>query len=593
MSRYKTLPDLLKLRANEHPDDTAHWILNTDGTWHPISNLEFYRKAMDLSWKLKELGVKKNQVAAIMATSSHDWELIHHAFLAIGGIVVGIDPNENPEQLNAIVKIANTKILAVDHIEYLGKFQDLSQFETIIVFNAAPLEDQPDKLKFLDISKTAAGELDDTPQPDILQPSDVVTIIFTSGTTGTPKGIAYRHDQIIAAIDALLLTYPEVNHQPCHLVCWLPLSNLFQRIVNLCALAGGAEVYFVQQPQKIIEYLPTINPHIFVAVPRFYEKLYQGFEAKLNQQPRFISQCLRYCLKRGESQSIVGLLFRTANRQIFKSFTSIFGGNMRYMVSGSAAIPLWLLQRYQAMGLLILEAYGLSENVMPIAANRFSEYRFGTVGKALPGNTITLAEDEELLVKGFGVFDGYLGDQQPARCLDIYKNLQTGDYAKIDTQGFISLTGRKSEVFKTSTGRKIAPVEIESCLQNDPKIEQAVIFGESRKFLVALTTISTSRPVDDAGTITYAQGLAKDLPKYLLDLPEYKRPAGAILSFKAFSVEHLELTGNLKLRRKKIQQNYGQWINSLYEALEDHQSAIHRQPLLINPNIVLIKLQRP
>ncbi|MBD9357735.1 AMP-dependent synthetase/ligase [Methylomonas albis] len=593
MSRYKTLPGLLKLKAHENPDDLAHWFHDTEGTWRPVSNLEFYREVLDLSWKLKALGVEKNQAVAIMATTSHYWESIHHAILSLGGIVVGIDPNDNPEQLSTIVKIANIKILVIDRVEYWHKFNNLSQFETIIAFNCAPTENQANTLKFISTPNTTNGTLNDTPQPDILQPSDVATIIFTSGTTGIPKGIAYRHDQIIAAINALLLTYPEVSHQPCHLVCWLPLSNLFQRIVNLCALAGQAEVYFVEQPQKIIEYLPIINPHIFVAVPRFYEKLYQGFEAKLNQQPRFIAQCLRYCLKRGESQTIVGSFFRTANRQIFKSFTALFGKNLRYMVSGSAAIPLWLLKRYQAMGLLILEAYGLSENVVPIAANRFSEYRFGTVGKALPSNIVTLAEDGELLVKGPGAFEGYLGDQQTERSLDISKHLQTGDYAKIDAKGFISLTGRKSEVFKTSTGRKIAPVEIESLLQNDPRIEQAVIFGESRKFLVALTTIVNSRPADDSDAVSYSQGLAMDLPKYLRDLPEYKRPAGAILSFKAFSIEHLELTGNLKLRRKKIQQNYEQWINSLYEALADPQSAIHSQPLMISPDIVLIKLQCP
>ncbi|AMK75850.1 MULTISPECIES: AMP-dependent synthetase/ligase [Methylomonas] len=590
MSRYKTLPDLLKLKAHEHPDDVAHWILNTDGTWHPISYLEFYREVTDLSWKLKTLGVEKNQVVAIMATTSHAWELIHHACLSLGGIVVGMDPNENPDQLNAIVKIANTKILAIDQIEYLDKFQDLSQFETIIVFNAAPLEDQPDKLKFLDTSKTAAGELNDTPQPDILQPSDIATILFTSGTTGMPKGIAYRHDQIIAAIDAILPTYPELSHQPCHLACWLPLSNLFQRIVNLCALAGGAEVYFVEQPQKIIDYLPTINPHIFIAVPRFYEKLYQGFEARLNQQPQFISHCLRYCLRKGESQSIIGTLFRTANRQVFKSFTALFGQNIRYMVSGSAAMPLWLLHRYRAMGLLILEAYGLSENVVPIAANRSSEYRFGTVGKALPGNTIALEKDNELLVKGLGIFNGYLGDEDPKRSFVENYYIGTGDYAEIDTDGFIRLTGRKSEVFKTSTGRKIAPVAIESILQNNFAVEHAVVFGENRKFLIALVTVVSSNITKDQSTTAFVQQVAINLTQSVSDLPEYKRPVGVIFSFKSLSVAEQELTTNLKLRRKNIRHHYETWINQLYSLLEDPKSRIHSQPISANQDIVLLKL---
>ncbi|NOV28433.1 long-chain fatty acid--CoA ligase [Methylomonas sp. ZR1] len=590
MSRYKTLPDLLKLRANEHPDDVAHWILDADDTWHPISNIEFYRKVMGLSGKLQALGINTGQVVAIMATTSHVWESLHHAFLSLGGIVVGIDPNENSEQLNAIIKIANVKILAIDQIKYLDKFNDLSQFDNIVAFNSDPSRYQQDKIKYLDIPETANGELNDTPQPEILKPSDIATIVFTSGTTGTPKGIAYRHDQIIAAIDSILLTYPELNDKPCHLVCWLPLSNLFQRIVNLCALAGGAEVYFVEQPHKIIEYLPAINPHIFIAVPRFYEKLYQGFEAKLNLQPRLISLCLKYSLKMGESPSTIGSLFRAANRQVFKSFTSLFGENIRYMVSGSAAMPVWLLHRYQSLGLLILEAYGLSENVVPIAANRSSEYRFGTVGKALPGNTINLADDDELLVKGIGVFNGYLDDQPTKQSTNESEFLPTGDYAKIDAQGFISLTGRKSEVFKTSTGRKIAPVAIESVLQSNVAIEHAVVFGENRKFLVALVTVGNSNTIEDQSRTTYAKKIAIDLTATTLGLPEYKRPVGIIFSYKPLSVAEQELTTNLKLRRKNIRHKYEKWIEELYNLLEEPESTIHSQPISASRDIVLLKL---
>ena len=592
MIEQNSLPSLLKTKAKEKPQEVAQWILDNEGRWLPISFQSFYQEVVDLAWKLKAQGINKGNVVAIMVATGREWELIHHAVLSLGGIVVGIDLGEASGQLEKIVKIAGIQTLVIDRLERLDKFHEgiKTQFKSIITFDERAVESEITKSIFINIPKRQTGEMKNAPLTDIVQPQDIATIIFTSGTTGTPKGIAYRHDQIIASIDAILQTYPELTQLPCHLVCWMPLSNLFQRMVNFCAIASGAEVYFVEQPQKIIEYLPQINPHIFIAVPRFYEKLYQGFDVKLGQQPNIVAQCLRYCLTKGENNSLIGTLFRKINYRLFKPFTALFGSNIRYMVSGSAPMPLWLLKRFDAMGLLILEGYGLSENVLPMAANRVTAYRLGSVGKALKDNTIMLAEDNELLVKGIGVFNGYLADQQHDSTLNEEGYFASGDYAEIDTQGYIRLTGRKSEVFKTSTGQKIAPVEIETLLKYDPRVEHAVVFGVSRKFLVTLISVATSRPIDETSTIAYAKELAISLAKCISDLPKYKRPAGMILSFKSLSIDRQELTGNLKLRRKNIQQRYGVWIDELYNSLDEPKSVIHQQPLVVDPEIVLLKL---
>jgi long-chain acyl-CoA synthetase len=592
MIKQHSLPELLKTRAKERPQEVAHWILDNEGRWLSINFYSFYQEVVDLAWKLKAQGINKGSVVAIMAATGREWELIHHAVLSLGGIVVGIDPGEKSGQLEEIVKIAGIQTLVIDRLERLDKFREgiKALFDLIITYDERAVESEIKESIFIKIPKRQTGELENAPLPDVVHSEDIATIIFTSGTSGTPKGIAYRHDQIIAAVDAILQTYLGLTQLPCHLACWLPLSNLFQRIVNLCAIASGAEVYFVEQPQKIIEFLPQINPHIFIAVPRFYEKLYQGFEVKLGQQPKIVIQCLHYCLAAGESNSLIGKLFRKINHRLFTPFTTLFGSNIRYLVSGSAPMPLWLLKRFDAMGLLILEAYGLSENIVPIAANQPTDYQLGSVGKALKGNTIMLAEDGELLIKGIGVFNGYLTDQQQDHCLNKDGYFASGDYAEIDPQGFIHLTGRKSEVFKTSTGRKIAPVAIEALLQHDSRVEHAVIFGESRKFLVALITVGASPSNDEAASIVYAQKLAAGLAQCVSDLPEYKRPVGVVMSFKNLSIEQQELTGNLKIRRKAIQQRYGVWIDELYNALDEPQSVIHRQPLLVDPEIVLFKL---
>jgi len=593
MIEQNTLPALLKNQAREKPQAVAQWIHDSDGgKWLPINVHDFYQEVVDLAWKLIALGINKGDAVAIMAATGRQWELFHQAVLALGAIVVGIDPGEKPEQLEEIVKVAGIQVLVTDSLERIDNFSEdiKARFKVIVTFDERAFDSNSTESIFINIPKRQTKELKNPPLPEVVLPEDIATIIFTSGTTGKPKGITYRHDQILAAIDAILETYPELTQLPCRLVCWMPLSSLFQRMLNLSAIACGAEVYFVEQPQKIIEYLPQVNPHIFFAVPRFYEKLYQDFETRLGRQPRPTVSLLQYCLTAGESHSLSGKLFRKINHHLFKPFRTVLGSNIRYMVSGSAPMQLRLLKRFHALGLLILEAYGLSENIVPIAANRPTDYRLGSVGKTLKGNTIMLAEDGELLVKGLGVFNGYLADRQPDRSLNAEGYLASGDYAEIDSQGFIRLIGRKSEVFKTSTGRKIAPVAIEALLRHAAKVDHAVVFGESRKCLIALITVSTSRPVEQTATFAYARKLAADLAQCVSDLPEYQRPAGVILSFKSLSIEQQELTGNQKLRRKNIQQRYRVWIDELYNALDEPESDVHRQPLLVDPEIVLLKL---
>lgn len=592
MIEQKTLPALLKTQATEKPQAVAQWIHVSEASWLAITFHEFYQEVVDLGWKLIALGINKGDAVAIMAKTGRQWELLHQAVLALGAIVVGIDPGEKSEQLQEIVTVAGIQVLVTDSLERIDKFSEdiKTQFKVIVTFDERSVDSDSMESIFIDIPKRRTGELKNPPLPDVVLADDIATIIFTSGTTGKPKGITYRHDQMLAAIYAILETYPELSQSPCRLVCWMPLSSLFQRMLNLWAIACGAEVYFVEQPQKIIEYLPQINPHIFFAVPRFYEKLYQDFEIKLGRQPKPVVKLLQYCLAAGESRSLSGKLARKINHYLFKPFRAVLGSNIRYMVSGSAPMQLRLLKRFDAMGLLILEAYGLSENIVPVAANRPTDYRFGFVGKPLKGNTIMLAEDGELLVKGLGVFSGYLADRQPDRSLSADGYLASGDYAEIDSQGFIRLTGRKSEVFKTSTGRKIAPVGIEALLQHVATVDHAVVFGESKKFLIGLVTVGSSRPVEQTETIRYAQQLATDLAQCVSDLPEYQRPAAVILSFKSLSVEQQELTANLKLRRRVIQQRYGLWIDELYKLLDEPESDIHRQPLWVDREIMLLKI---
>ena len=251
---------------------------------------------------------------------------------------------------------------------------------------------------------------------------------------------------------------------------------------------------------------------------------------------------------------------------MLKKLRAALGGEVRFMVSGSAAFPRWLLERFHAMGLLVLEAYGLSENVVPIAINRTSAYCFGSVGQVLDANEVQIAEDGEVLVRSRGVFGSYLNDTAPSLSADGF--LATGDLGRVDAAGFLHLVGRKSEIFKTSTGRKIAPTGIEAKLKRIEGVDHAVIFGAGRKAIIALITLTPDFVTRSDGLNEMAREIAAQVAGVVNDEADYLRPAGLVVSRRAFSIESGELTSNLKLRRKIIEENYTTALDHLFSKLE-------------------------
>ena len=241
------------------------------------------------------------------------------------------------------------------------------------------------------------------------------------------------------------------------------------------------------------------------------------------------------------------------------------------MVSGSAPFPPWLLARFHAMGLLVLEAYGLSENVVPIAVNRVDDYAFGSVGRVVAGNEVRLAEDGEVLVRGAGVFAGYLGAPAVDSPVDVEGFLHTGDLGAFDDAGHLRLTGRKSDVFKTSTGRKIAPTAVEARLRQIPGLDHVVVFGAGRKAIVALVTpaVDLLGPLrDDTAWRDWTRAMATRIKAITADDNEYLRPAGLLAHRGAFTIDGGELTSNLKLRRRQIEARHHQALDALFARLE-------------------------
>jgi long-chain acyl-CoA synthetase len=356
--------------------------------------------------------------------------------------------------------------------------------------------------------------------------------------------------------------------------------------MNLCAMALGATTYLVSNPLEILKHMPSIEPDVFIGVPRFYEKLFAGIEASIAAKPPMARAVARMALDAGrrycecvrahrQPSTLLRVQHALAERLVLSRIRRIMGTRVRYMISGSAPMQERVLAFFHSIGLLILEAYGLSENIVPMAMNTPEAYRFGTVGKPLAVNQLRFDAGGEVLVRGPGVFAGYrqAEDSRDRFTEDGY--FRTGDFAELDADGFLRLTGRKSDLIKTSAGRRIAPAGIESVLLQAPGIDQVVVVGAGRKCLIALLTLEPGQR--EQATLA---SLKRDVAPLLDKIASAERPAGFLALRAPFTIEGGELTANLKLRRAEIERKYAAAIDRLYDRLDQPNSTGAREIMI-------------
>lgn len=571
-----SVPNWLAARAAQSPQQPAYWQRTFAGDWTSVSWREVHDRVQTLATHLLRLGLRAGDRVAIMMPTVPEWEYCHLAVLAAGGVAVGIDAHDAPENTRHILHTVRPRALCLAAGEQLEALKALMPEPPgiVVTLDADPA---PGIVSLPRLIETAA---DSAPPLPAVSADQTATLVFTSGSTGQPKGIAYTHGQLCLAAEAILGRFPSIQAD-ARLACWLPLSNLFQRIINLCALKRGTQSYFVDSPADIVKRLPEIRPALFIGVPRFYEKLYAGIEAEIARQSWLARQAVRVAWRIGEDFQRMRraggspawwsvAAHALADRWVLQKLRHLMGPDLKFMVSGSAPMPPWLLDKLHGLGWLVLEAYGISECVVPIANNTLEAYRFGSVGRPLPDNALKLADDGEVLVRGPGVFPGYYDEPDGDTPLDADGFLHTGDLARLDEDGFLWLTGRKSEVFKTSTGRRIAPVPIESALRQLPYVEHAVLFGRNRPVAVVLLSV-TSQP---GGFTVPLSGetlrrIGDDVAAACAPFPAYQRPAGALVCLRGFSIAAGELTSNLKLRRNAIETLNAREIDALYAQLAD------------------------
>lgn len=586
----ETVCNFLLRQSAETPHLPACAISTSAGNWNAITWQDHLSNVRRTAAVLQHLGLKPSDRLAIVGSPIYEWQQFEFACLFAGAVVVGIDPRSSPEQIERILAHCQPRGLVVldSHVPERVRPELLSRLHFAITLP----EDHKDE-RFIAWAN-ALSQHDKAVLSHVdVEPASPATIVYTSGTTGTPKGIEFTHQQVMAACRAIARELPQLGAGDRTLV-WLPLAHLFQRVMSLVFLSRGMTLYFVPDPREIVTAARQVKPAALIGVPRFYEKLVEGMQSEVSKLPRFLRQLANWGLTeaaktgslRRQGQSLtVGMRARhaIADAAVLRRLRSSLGGRIKYLFSGSAPLPTNVIEFLDDIGWTLLEAYGVSENAIPMASNRPNCIRLGSVGRPFAENDIRLADDGEILVRGPGVMHGYYRETSEDAC-DVFTAdgyYRTGDLGRFDADGFLYLCGRKNDSFKTSTGRKIVPHSIEAVYQQSPLIEQVVVFGAGRPYLVALLAVNEqelrSRIANDnlweaadrgePRLCHAAQTILRDeIDNLGQSLPGHERIRDFVVLRKPLSAEAEELTLTLKVRRKNVEQKYGAELARLYES---------------------------
>ncbi len=567
--------ELLVQRVQATPAAEALSWQSGEGIGWRSSWAELKRDAEQVAAALLGSGVRPADLVLVCApTSPHFW-LIELACVRLGVRLAGVEPHASQEQTQATLLITQPALL-VGTATSLRRC--ISETPTVLLDLELPPDRDPSWQAFL-----ARGRGQALPPPPV--PSMPATVVFSSGTTGAPKSLCYRQDQLVLASVQLAGLFGAEVGPSRQAIAWLPMAALYQRVLNLVAIQTGTPTHFVSDPLKIVDVFEVVAPTIITGVPRFFEKVYHSVWQNLRRRGPLAVALLRVALQlgswvaqcRSQGRSPNFLLRRChafLDRRVLSRVRRLFGANVRWLVSGSAALPEWLLCFYEALGLPVLEAYGVSENIVPVTANSPREHRRGSVGKPLPANEVRLAADGEVQVRGAGVFSGYAHAETPA----YFTNdgfYCTGDLGRFDADGFLYLTGRKAEMFKLSTGRQVSPTRLEALYRQSPVIEQVVVLGLGQAFPVAL--IKAQAEANSTAKVLQTRVQA-ELERLGGALPLHERVRHFALLERPLSIERGELTSSLKLRRAEIARRHARTIAEIYDHardLPDHGQSTH------------------
>jgi long-chain acyl-CoA synthetase len=598
---FSTIPEMFeKVTAKFANSPRPMLMVKREGEYRPLSYTEVRRKAELTALGLASLGVQRGDRVSIIAENRPEWVYADQGIAMLGGVSVPVYPTMTPKQNEYIFNDAGVKAVIVSNQFQLNKIlkvvEAVPSLQRIIVMNEGTKTEESDVVlfsKLLEVGKEF-GERNPTylaGRRKLVRPDDLLTLIYTSGTTGNPKGVMLTHWNLCSnIIDASTCIRIEENDV---LLSFLPLSHSFERMAgNYTAMACGATIAYAESIETVQSNLTEVRPNIVTTVPRLFERMHSRIMKQVDAAPPRRKKVFFWSLEVGKQYAksrrsgsfspFLKLKHIIADKLVLGKIREKLGGRIKFMVSGGAALPREFGEFFEAVGVIVIEGYGLTETSPVISANRLDEYKFGAVGKPIPNVEVKIAGDGEILARGPNIMQGYWNlPHLTSEVIDKDGWFHTGDIGEFDSEGFLRITDRKKHLFVSSGGKNIAPQPIENMFLSSKFIEQFVLIGDKRMFCTALVV-----PDFDA-LKSYAnengipvlhnhelvrhpvinQLIEEDIEQIQKDLANFERVRKFILLARPFTIEDGELTPTQKVKRKAVEEKYAEVIDGMYQGL--------------------------
>ncbi|MBM2841307.1 MAG: fadD [Bacteroidetes bacterium] len=599
--QFSTIPEMFQKLTAKFGNETRPVLMyKSGGVYQNMSYAELGRRVEVFANGLAALGVKRGDRVSIISENRPEWVISDLALVSLGAIGVPIYPTMTAKQNEFIFNDAGVRFVIVSNQFQLNKvmrvMSDAKTLEKVILMNDKDPITYKDTLGFtavMEMGEKFRKTHSDYVQQSIgaVKPEDLLTLIYTSGTTGNPKGVMLTHNNlvsnIISATSVIQIGLGDL------LLSFLPLSHSFERMAGYyTALAVGASIAYAESVETVAANLLEVHPTIVLTVPRLFERIHGRIIKKVDGgsplQKRIFYWAIdigkRYAKARRQKSISPLLLFQraVADKLVFRKVREKTGGRIKFFVSGGAALGREFGEFFEAIGIVVIEGYGLTESSPVITVNPLEDYRFGTVGKPIPGVEVKIAGDGEILARGPNIMQGYWNNREATdEALDKDGWLHTGDIGMFDDDGYLHITDRKKHLFVSSGGKNIAPAPIENLFLTSKYIEQFVLVGDRRMYCTALIVpdFDALKAYADARGIRYSNNddlianpeitklVNENIDSLQKDLANFERVRKFALLTKPFTIEEGEMTPSLKIRRKVVEERYASLIEKLYQGV--------------------------
>jgi len=543
--------------------DSPAYLVQEGEVWRPVSWTEAAEAVDEIAHGLLARGVRKGDAFAILASTRVEWVLFDFALGLIGVVGAPIYMNNSPKDAVYVAEHSEAVgVLCEDEVQR-SKLAGL-ELEHVLTFADLPALRERGRAH----AAEHPGAVDEAAAA--IDENDLFTFIYTSGTTGPPKACMILHRNYYAMVDEVRQVQDFTVTDDLMLL-YLPLAHNFGRCLTLLGAHIGYTIAFCPDPYAIGDALPAVRPTVFPSVPRVYEKVHTAVTAKFDEATGAKRRLIAWALRVGRRVSklreagrsvppLLALQHRLADLLVYSKVKSRLGGNLRIGVSGGAPLAKEIIEFFAALDIIILEGYGLTECTTGATINRPTRYRFGSVGPALPGVELRVAEDGEVLIKSDTVFGGYFKDEEATReILSADGWLRSGDVGHLDEDGFLTITDRLKDILVTAGGKNVAPQNLENALKTHAVISQALVVGDRRPYVAALITLSEEVDPADA-----APAVQRAVDEVNSELSRYEQIKRFTVLPRDFTLEAGEVTPTLKLKRRVCQEHFAAEIEELY-----------------------------